>query len=133
MKKEQVGQANKKFFNNLVKFISKYVTSVSKSKQSSSQNSRVRSTGKSSHMRSASLYDPGYSSCLNDFGSEFIKKTENSITSALKKSLMVSKYKKIDSRKYTGSSMLLPERDLEGSQCEQVLAEYRRVLKEALK
>lgn len=100
LKKEQIAQGNKKFTNNLVKFISKYSNSIVKSKASSGQNSRVRSTGQSSHCRSASMCDPGYTS-IYDLGTFLIKKNQSSLTSALKKSLLINKYKKMDSKKYT--------------------------------
>lgn len=67
LKKEQVAQGNKKFASNLVKFISKYSSSVGKSKVTSGTNSRVKSVGQSSHCRSASVCDPGYTS-IQDLG-----------------------------------------------------------------
>ncbi len=126
-----MGQGNNKFLNNLVKFISKYTASVGKSKVVSSQNSRIKSAGFVSHCRSASVYDPGYTS-IYDLGTCLIKKNQNSVTSALKKSLMVHKYKKIDSRKYTPDSFLLSEQGTDSSTCEQILREYKSMLKEVL-
>lgn len=112
MKKEQIGAGNKTFLNNLVKFISKCLPSSTKNSTKNSEvNSRVKSsTGKHSHMRSVSLYDAGYSS-LYDPGTSFIKKTQGLGTSVLKKSLLISKYKKVDSRKYTTESLMVPEKD----------------------
>ena len=55
LKKEQVGQGNKKLLSNLVKFIDKYTASLSKSKAASSGNSRTKTSNKSSHVRSASM------------------------------------------------------------------------------
>lgn len=132
LKKEQMAQGNKKFFNNLVKFICKYTNAVSKSKSSSNQNSRIKSLGKSSHIRCSSVCDPCYSS-IQDLGTELIKRNNCSATNSLKKSLMMNKYKKIDSRKYTPESFLITEKDSGTSICEQILNEYKGVLREALK
>jgi hypothetical protein len=46
---------------------------------------------------------------------------------------MISKYKKVDSRKYTIESLLLPEKEADSSTCMQILGEYKRVLEEALR
>ena len=79
------------------------------SKSGSSNQSRVKS-GKSSHVRSASMCDPDYSSDLN-LGVSLIKKTQGLGTSALKKSLLINKYKKMDLKKNT-ESMMLPDGDI---------------------
>lgn len=109
LKKEQVGHANKKFTNNLIKFIDKYTASLPKSKAISSTNSRVKTSNKSSHCRSASMCDPGFSTTMYDMSTSSIKKTQALGTSILKKSLLVNKYKKIDSRKFTTDSIQLPQ------------------------
>jgi hypothetical protein len=107
LKKEQVGNSSKRFINNLVKFISKYASTSHQSKAISSSNSRAKTSGKSSHARSASMYDPGYSTSMCDMGTSSIKKTHIIGMTGLKKSLLISKYKKIDSRKYTSNSLLM--------------------------
>ena len=119
LKKEQVGLGSKRFLNNLVKFITKYTSTVKSSKATSSTNSRVKASGKTSHCRSVSMYDPDYCSTM-DIGTSSIKKTQGFGMSALKKSLLISKYKKIDSRKYTSDSLFIPENDY-GSICSQLL------------
>lgn len=101
LKKEQIAHENKQFLNNLVKFISKYAFSVSKSSNKGSEaNSRVKSV-KNSHSRSISLCEQGYSSYYDDHGTAFIRKTQGIGISALKRSLLLGKYKKYHSRKYT--------------------------------
>jgi len=114
LKKEQVAQGNKKFLNNLVKFITKYNESstTNKLKSSSSTNSRVKS-GKTSHCRSSSMCDPEYLATMYDTGGiSQIKKTQGLGMSVLKKSLMMNKYKKIDSRKHTSDSILIPSHEI---------------------
>lgn len=122
LKKQQIAQGNKSFLNNLVKFISKYTASVGKnSTKTSESNSRVKSAGKNSHCRSVSLCDIGYTSSYES-GTSFIRKTQGISTSALKKSLLLGRYKKYDSRKYTTQSLMLPERDRESTTtCEKIL------------
>jgi len=69
-------------------------------------------------------YDSNYAS-----GTSFIAKTQSFGNSALKKSLLQSKYKKYDSRKYTDSFMF-PEREEESTTAlEKMLKEYKNVLK----
>jgi hypothetical protein len=86
---------------NLVKFVSKYTSSVSKNSTKRSESiTRVKSAGKNSHFRSVSLCDIGLTSSHNP-DTSFIRKTQGISTSALKKSLLFGKYKKNCSRKYT--------------------------------
>ena len=134
LKKEQVAQGNKKFLNNLVKFINKCTTSLNKSKTSSTNNSRVKSSGKHSHCRSSSMCDPAGYSTLFDIGdtTSSIKKTQGLGVSALKKSLMINKYKKLDSRKLTSKSLLISDTFDNSTPGEQILREYRRMLEEVL-
>ena len=96
-------------------------------KKNSENASRVKSTAKNSHCRSLSLYDMGYSSCYGS-GTSFIKKTEGMGTSALKKSLLLDKYKKYDTRKYTIESLMLPINDEKNTTCEKILNEYKKML-----
>jgi len=130
LKKEQVAQGNKKFISNLVKFIDKYTSTSSKRKMSSSTNTRVKSN-KTSHVRSASMCDPGFSTALEDFGTPVIKRTQNLGTSVLKKSLLINKYKKMDVRKFTSESIQLPQ-SCELSVFQEVMKEFRKALVEAL-
>jgi hypothetical protein len=120
LKKEQIGQGNKKFLNSLVKFIDKYTTSLPKSKVAPSTNSRIKTSNKNSHVRSASMCEPGFSTTMYDMGTSAIKKTQGLGTSVLKKSLLISKYKKLDARKFTSESIQLPE-SCEISVFEQIL------------
>ena len=134
LKKQQIAQGNRSFLNNLVKFISKYTASVSKNSTTttSESNSRVQSAGKNSHCRSVSLCDIGNTSFYEP-STSFIRKTQGISTSALKKSLLLGRYKKYGSRKYTAQSLMVPERDRKSSStCEKILAEYKKVLNEAL-
>ena len=134
LKKEQVAQGNKKFLNNLVKFINKCTNSINKSKTSSTNNSRVKSSGKHSHCRSSSMCDPAGYSTLFDIGdtTSSIKKTQGLGVSALKTRLMINKYKKLDSRKLTSKSLLISDTFDNSTPGEQILREYRRMLEEVL-
>ena len=57
-----------------------------------------------------------------------IKKTQGLGVSALKKSLMIHKYKKLDSRKLTSDSLLISDGNDNLTPGEQILKEYRCIL-----
>lgn len=59
------------------------------------------------------MCDPEYLATMYDTGGiSQIKKTQGLGVSILKKSLMMNKYKKIDSRKHTSDSILMPNHDM---------------------
>ena len=76
--------------------------------------------GSTSHINGSTSYVNGSTSN--------IKKTQGLGVSALKKSLMIHKYKKIDSRKLTSDSFLISDGNDNLTPGEQILREYRHIL-----
>lgn len=73
------------------------MSGLSRTKGAASSQSRVHTSEKSSHCRSASVCDEGYTGS-GDFIIPSLKKSQGLGTTALKKSILVNKYKKMGKR-----------------------------------